>query len=61
MEDLESIKDKLEYIDIAMKLLLQYGKNNPDVVDFLSKNTMIAEDEESGFRVVLKFKKKDER
>lgn len=26
MEDLESIKDKLEYIDIAMKLLLQYGK-----------------------------------
>lgn len=61
MEDLESIKDKLEYIDIAMKLLLQYGKNNPDVVDFLSKNMMIAEDEESGFRVVLKLKKKDER
>ncbi len=61
MEDLESIKDKLEYIDIAMKLLLQYGKNNPDVVDFLNKNMMIAEDEESGFRVVLKFKKKDER
>lgn len=49
MEDLESIKDKLEYIDIAMKLLLQYGKNNPDVVDFLSKNTMIAKDKENGF------------
>ena len=60
MEDLESIKDKLEYIDIAMKRLLQYGKKNPDVVDFLNKNMMIAEDEESGFRVVLKFKK-DER
>lgn len=46
MEDLESIKDKLEYIDIAMKLL---WKNNPDVVDFLSKNTMIAKDKENGF------------
>lgn len=59
MDD-RDLKDKLEYIDIAMKLLLQYGKKNPDVVDFLSKNMMIAEDEESGFRVVLKFKK-DER
>lgn len=57
MDDM-NLKDKLEYIDIAMKLLLQYGKNNPDVVDFLNKNMMIAEDEESGFRVVLKFKKK---
>lgn len=57
MEDLESIKDKLEYIDIAMKLLLQYGKNNPDVVDFLSKNTMIAKDKENGFCVVISFKK----
>ena len=59
MDDM-NLKDKLDYIEIAMKLLLQYGKNNPDVVDFLSKNMMIAEDEESGFRVVLKFKK-DER
>lgn len=57
MEDLESIKDKLEYIDIAMKLLLQYGKNNPDVVDFLSKNAMIARDKENGFCVVISFKK----
>lgn len=57
MKDLESIKDKLEYIDIAMELLLQYGKKNPDVVDFLSKNMMVAEDEENGFRVVLSFKK----
>lgn len=61
MEDLESIKDKLEYIDIdidiAMKLLLQYGKNNPDVVDFLSKNKMIARDKENGFCVVISFKK----
>lgn len=57
MEDLESIKNKLEYIDIAMKLLLQYGKNNPDVVDFLSKNTMIAKDKENGFCVVISFKK----
>lgn len=57
MEDLESIKDKLEYIDIAMKLLLQYGKNNPDVVDFLSKNTMIAKDKENGFCVIISFKK----
>lgn len=60
MKDLESIKDKLEYIDIAMKLLLQYGKKNPDVVDFLSKNMMVAEDEENGFRVVLSFKKNEE-
>ena len=40
-----------------MKLLLQYGKNNPDVVDFLSKNTMIARDKENGFCVVISFKK----
>ena len=50
----------LKYIDIAMKLLLQYGKKNPDVVDFLNKNMMIAEDEESGFRVVISFKKDEE-
>lgn len=48
MEDMD-LKGKLEYIDIAMKLLLQYGKKNPDVVDFLSKNTMIAKDKENGF------------
>lgn len=60
MKDLESIKDKLEYIDIAMELLLQYGKKNPDVVDFLSKNMMVAGDEENGFRVVLSFKKNEE-
>lgn len=40
-----------------MKLLLQYGKNNPDVVDFLSKNTMIAKDKENGFCVIISFKK----
>lgn len=60
MEDLESIKDKLEYIDIAMKLLLQYGKKNPDVVDFLNKNMMIARDKENGFCVVISFKKDEE-
>lgn len=56
MDD-RDLKDKLEYIDIAMKLLLQYGKKNPDVVDFLSKNMMIAEDKENGFCVVISFKK----
>ena len=40
--------------------IITVWKKNPDVVDFLNKNMMIAEDEESGFRVVLKFKK-DER
>lgn len=56
MEDMD-LKGKLEYIDIAMKLLLQYGKKNPDLVDFLSKNMIVAEDEENGFRVVLSFEK----
>ncbi len=32
-------------------------KNNPDVVDFFSKNTMIARDKENGFCVVISFKK----
>lgn len=41
-------------------MILNFVKDYPDVVDFLNKNMMIAEDEESGFRVVLKFKK-DER
>ena len=59
MDDM-NLKDKLEYIDIAMELLLQYGKKNPDVVDFLSKNMIVAEDRESGFRVVLRFKKDEE-
>lgn len=60
MKDLESIKDKLKYVHMTMELLLQYGKKNPDVVDFLSKNMIVAEDRESGFRVILRFKKDEE-
>lgn len=42
-----------------MELILRYGRENPDVVDYLNKNMMITEDRESGFRVVLI--KKDDR
>lgn len=58
MDDM-NLKDKLEYISITMELILRYGRENPDVVDYLNKNMMITEDRESGFRVVLSFKKND--
>jgi len=54
-----NLKNKLEYISITMELILRYGRENPDVVDYLNKNMMITEDRESGFRVVLI--KKDDR
>lgn len=58
MDDM-NLKNKLEYISITMELILRYGRENPDVVDYLNKNMMITEDRESGFRVVLI--KKDDR
>lgn len=58
MDDM-NLKDKLEYISVTMELILRYGRENPDVVDYLNKNMMITEDRESGFRVVLSFKKDD--
>ncbi|WP_302176957.1 hypothetical protein [Megamonas funiformis] len=59
MDDM-NLKDKLDYIEIVSKMILNFVKDYPDVVDFLSKNTMIARDKENGFCVVISFKKDEE-
>lgn len=54
---METLNEKLEYVFIASNILLKYGKDNPDIVEYLSKNKLVTKDKNSNLCVVISYKK----
>jgi len=52
-----NLKDKLDYIEIVSKMILNFVKDNPDIADFLLKNKVIKTDKETGLSVVITLNK----
>lgn len=52
MDDM-NLKDKLDYIEIVSKMILNFVKDNPDIADFLLKNKVVKTDKETGLSVVI--------
>ena len=38
---METLNEKLEDVFIVSNILLKYGKDNPDIVEYLSKNKLL--------------------
>lgn len=56
MDDM-NLKDKLDYIEIVSKMILNFVKDNPDVADFLLKNKTVKTDKETGLSVAITLNK----
>lgn len=56
MDDM-NLKDKLDYIEIVSKMILNFVKDNPDIADFLLKNKVVKTDKETGLSVVITLNK----
>lgn len=54
---METLNEKLEDVFIVSNILLKYGKDNPDVVEYLSKNKLVTKDKNSNLCVVISYKK----
>lgn len=52
-----NLKDKLDYIEIVSKMILNFVKDNPDIADFLLKNKVVKTDKETGLSVVITLNK----
>lgn len=52
-----NLKDKLDYIEIVSKMILNFVKDNPDVADFLLKNKTVKTDKETGLSVAITLNK----
>lgn len=56
MDDM-NLKDKLDYIEIVSKMILNFVKDYPDIADFLLKNKVVKTDKETGLSVVITLNK----
>lgn len=56
MDDM-NLKDKLDYIEIVSKMILNFVKDNQDIADFLLKNKVVKTDKETGLSVVITLNK----
>lgn len=54
---METLNEKLEDVFIVSNILLKYGKDNPDIVEYLSKNKLVTKDKNSNLCVVISYKK----
>ena len=57
---METLNEKLEDEYFVSNILLKYGKDNPDVVEYLSKNKLVTKDKKSNLCVVISYKKFDD-
>ena len=56
MDDI-NLKDKLDYIEIVSKMILNFVKDYPDVEDFMLKNKTVYTNENTGLSVEITLKK----
>jgi hypothetical protein len=52
-----NLKDKLDYIEIVSKMILNFVKDYPDVEDFMLKNKTVYTNENTGLSVEITLKK----
>lgn len=52
------LKDKLDYIEIVSKMILNFVKDYPDVEDFMLKNKTVYTNESTGLSVEITLKRK---
>lgn len=57
MDDM-NLKDKLDYIEIVSKMILNFVKDYPDVEDFMLKNKTVYTNESTGLSVEITLKRK---
>lgn len=57
MDDM-NLKDKLDYIKIVSKMILNFVKDYPDVEDFMLKNKTVYTNESTGLSVEITLKRK---
>lgn len=55
------LKDKLDYIGIVSKMILNFVKDYPDVEDFMLKNKTVYTNESTGLSVEITLNKKVEK
>lgn len=60
MDDM-NLKDKLDYIEIVSKMILNFVKDYPDVEDFMLKNKTVYTNESTGLSVEITLNKKVEK
>lgn len=56
MDDM-NLKDKLDYIEIVSKMILNFVKDYPDVENFMLKNKIVTTDKETGLSVSITLNK----
>lgn len=56
MDDM-NLKDKLDYIEIVSKMILNFVKDYPDVEDFMLKNKTVYTNESTGLSVEITLNK----
>lgn len=56
MDDM-NLKDKLDYIEIVSKMILNFVKDYPDVENFMLKNKTVYTNESTGLSVEITLKK----
>lgn len=56
MDDM-NLKDKLGYIEIVSKMILNFVKDYPDVEDFMLKNKTVYTNESTGLSVEITLNK----
>ena len=57
MDDM-NLKDKLDYIEIVSKMILNFVKDYPDVEKFMLKNKTVYMDKSTGLSVEITLNKK---
>ena len=57
MDDM-NLKDKLDYIEIVSKMILNFVKDYPDVENFMLKNKTVYTDKSTGLSVEITLKRK---